>query len=135
VHLTETCDADLPHLIVNVETTSATTQDMDLTGAIHQALESKQLLPGEHFMDAGYIDGEHLTTSEKHYGVELIGPIAPNTTWQARDPQSYDNSKFLVDWENEVVTCPEGKMSKKWTIKQKKEGAGGNLGPFWRIRL
>ena len=40
----------------------------------------------------------------------------------AKDPQAYDNSTFLVDWENEVVTCPEGKMSKKWTIKQKKNG-------------
>src|SRR5947207_1675252 len=122
VHLTETCDADLPHLLVNVETTSSTKQDMELTGVIHQALDSKQLLPDEHFMDAGYIDGEHLVTSEKRYGVELIGPIAPNTTWQAKDPQAYDTSKFLVDWENEVVTCPEGKMSKKWTIKQKKNG-------------
>src|SRR2546429_4369951 len=122
VHLTETCDADLPHMIVNVETTSSTKQDMEMTGVIHQALESKQLLPDEHFMDTGYIDGEHLTTSEKRYGVELIGPMAPNTSWQAKDPQAYDNSKFLVDWENEVVTCPEGKMSKKWTIKQKKNG-------------
>jgi len=122
VHLTETCDDDLPHLMVNVETTSATTQDMELTGVIHQALESKQLLPQEHFMDTGYVDGEHLDTSEKRYGVELIGPVAPNTTWQAKDPQAYDNSKFLIDWENEIVTCPEGKTSKKWTVKQKKNG-------------
>ena len=93
-----------------------------MTGVIHQALDSKQLLPQEHFMDTGYVDGEHLDTSEKRYGVELIGPVAPNTTWQAKDPQAYDNSKFLIDWENEIVTCPEGKTSKKWTIKQKKNG-------------
>ena len=93
-----------------------------MTSVIHQALESKQILPLEHFMDAGYIDGEHLDTSEKHYGVELIGPVAPNATWQAKDPQAYDNSKFFIDWENEIVTCPEGKTSKKWTIKQKKNG-------------
>ena len=43
VHLTETCDNDLPHLVINVETTEATKQDMEMTGAIHQALESKQL--------------------------------------------------------------------------------------------
>jgi len=81
VHLTETCDADLPHVIVNVETISSTKQDMELTDVIHQALESKQLLPDEHFMDAGYIDGEHLVTSEKRYGVELIGPVALNPSW------------------------------------------------------
>ena len=57
VHLTETCDADLPHLIINVKTTDATTQDMEMTGVIHQELESKQLLPSGHFMDTGYVDG------------------------------------------------------------------------------
>jgi transposase len=122
VHLTETCDADLPHLIVNVETTPATTQDMEMTGVIHQELESKQLLPSEHFMDNGYVDGEHLETSEKRYGVELIGPVTQNPSWQAKDPQAYDNSKFSVDWENKVVTCPEGKTSKKWTVKQNQDG-------------
>jgi transposase len=132
-HLTETCDADLPHLIVHVETTEATKQDMEMTGIIHQALERKQLLPDEHFMDTGYIDGEHLTTSEKCYGVELIGPVAPNTTWQAKDPQAYDNSKFLVDWENNTVTCPEGKLSKKWTVKQNERGQEENWVRFGEI--
>ena len=79
VHLTETCDNDLPHLVTHVETTESTKLDMEMTGVIHQALESKQLLPSEHFTDTGYVDGEHLTTAEKRYGVELIGPIAPNT--------------------------------------------------------
>jgi transposase len=122
VHLTETCDADLPHLIINVETTSSTTQDMEMTDVIHQDLESKQLLPSEHFTDAGYVDGEHLVTSEKRYGIELIGPVAQSGSWQAKDPQAYDSSKFSIDWENEVVTCPEGKESKKWTVKQNEDG-------------
>jgi transposase len=121
VHLTETCDADLPHLIIHVETTDATTQDMELTGVIHQELENKQLLPSEHFMDTGYVDGEHLVTSAKRYGVDLIGPVAPNGTWQARNTEAYDNSQFLIDWENQVVTCPEGKTSKKWTVKQNED--------------
>jgi transposase len=45
VHLTETCDDQAPHLIIHVETTSATTQDMEMTTVIHQELECKQLLP------------------------------------------------------------------------------------------
>ena len=122
VHLTETCDADLPHLIIHVKTTPATTQDIEMTDVIHQDLERKQLLPTEHFMDTGYVDGEHLVTSEKRYGVELIGPVAQSGNWHAKDVQAYDNSKFLIDWENEVATCPEGKKSKKWTVKQNKDG-------------
>lgn len=122
VHLTETCDNDLPHLITNVETTQATKQDMEMTDVIHQDLDNKQLLPSEHFTDTGYVDGEHLVVSEKIYGIELIGPVAQNGKWQAKDPQAYDNSKFSIDWENEVVTCPEGKTSKKWTVKQNEDG-------------
>ena len=122
VHLTETCDADLPHLIINVETTAATTQDMEMTGVIHEALDRKQLLPSEQYMDTGYVDGEHLVASEKHYGVELIGPVAQGGNWQSREADAYDNSKFSIDWENQVVTCPEGKTSKKWTVKQNEKG-------------
>jgi transposase len=122
VHLTETCDDDLPHVVMHVETTASTTQDMEMTDVIHQELESKQMLPSDHYMDTGYGDGEHLVTSEKRYGVDLIGPVAQNGSWQARDANAYDNSQFLIDWEEKVVTCPEGKTSKKWTVKQNSDG-------------
>ncbi|HXQ38732.1 MAG TPA: IS1182 family transposase, partial [Anaerolineales bacterium] len=122
VHLTETCDDQTPHLIIHVETTPATTQDMEMTEVIHQELEHKQLLPSEHLMDTGYVDGVHIVTSKKQYGVELIGPVAINGSWQTKESQGFDNSQFAIDWENHVVTCPEGKMSKKWTVKQSQRG-------------
>ena len=56
VHLSETCDMHLPHLITHVHTTPATTQDVSCTGAIHQALAAKELLPERHLVDAGYVD-------------------------------------------------------------------------------
>jgi transposase len=65
VHVTETCDDDLPHLLVHVETTPATTQDMDLTPRIHRALAGKHLLPREHVVDTGYVEGAHLLTSQQ----------------------------------------------------------------------
>ena len=37
VHLTETCDADRPHLIVNVETTPATTPDDNMIEEVHES--------------------------------------------------------------------------------------------------
>ena len=67
VHLTETCDEERPHLIIHVETTSATTQDMSMTEPIHQRLSDKHLLPTEHLMDAGYVDGDHLVTCQNTY--------------------------------------------------------------------
>lgn len=41
VYLTETCDEDLPHLIVNVETSHAATGDIEFTETIQQSLEQK----------------------------------------------------------------------------------------------
>jgi transposase len=38
VHLTETCDPDRPHLIVNVETTPATTPDDNMAQVVHESV-------------------------------------------------------------------------------------------------
>jgi hypothetical protein len=43
IHLTESCDADLPHLITNVETTTATTSADAVTARIHEALKQHEL--------------------------------------------------------------------------------------------
>jgi transposase len=64
VHVTETCDADAPHLIVHVETTPAPITDSDMTAPIHQALADKGLAPSTHLADAGYVDAELLVASQ-----------------------------------------------------------------------
>ena len=79
VHLTETCDSDKPHLITHVETTPATTGDVEMTGVIHQALAAKDLLPGEHLVDTAYVDAQHLLTSRVEYHLDLIGPVPSDT--------------------------------------------------------
>jgi transposase len=84
VHLTETCAEDLPHLLIHVETTPATTQDMEMTGIIHQALAEKHLLPAEHVMDTGYVDGEHIVTSQHTHGVDLLGPVTSSPSVQVK---------------------------------------------------
>lgn len=132
VHLTETCDDQSPHLIIHVETTSATTQDMEMTEVLHQELERKHLLPSEHLMDTGYVDGEHIVTSKKRYGVELLGPVVIPGNWQAKDGQGFDISQFAIDWDQQVVTCPQGKTSKKWTVKQDKTVSNVVRAQFWK---
>lgn len=123
VHLTETCDEERPHLLVHVETTSATTQDMEMTGTIHQALASKHLLPAEHAMDTGYVDGEHLVTSQTTYGVDLLGPVTSSPSWQAHAGQGFDHAGFTINWQDKQATCPQGKISRKWTPKQDRHDA------------
>ncbi len=70
VHLTESCDDDFPHLITNVETTSAPTADDAVTPTIHAALAQRDLLPSEHLVDTGFIDAELLVESDKQYAID-----------------------------------------------------------------
>ncbi len=60
VHLTETCEQDSPHLITHVETTTAPVSDDARTASIHAGLQHKDLLPGQHIVDTGYVDAELL---------------------------------------------------------------------------
>ena len=114
VHLTETCETDTPDLVVNVETTPATTPDDHMIKRVHASLEPRDLLPAEHIVDKGYTDSQVLVESQQTYGVTLIGPVADDPSWQARTGTGFDKSQFLVDWEHQVVTCPMGKQSISW---------------------
>lgn len=114
VHLTETCDADTPHLIVNVETTPATTPDDHMAAVVHQSLRGRTLLPREHLVDKGYTDAQMLVDSEREYGVTIVGPMAEDPGWQAREGTGFDKSQFVVDWERQMVTCPASKQSISW---------------------
>lgn len=115
VHLTESCDADAPHLITHVVTTPATTPDFEIPESLHAELAAKALLPSEHFLDAGYTDGELLAASQSQHQVDVIGPVTPDHCWQALAPDGFDVSCFSIDWERRRVTCPQGHVSQKWS--------------------
>jgi transposase len=115
VHLSETCEENQVHLITHVETTMAHLSDVEQTAQIHQALEKKKLLPSEHFADGGYVDSALLVDSREQYQINLVGPIRPNSSWQASEPGAYDQSQFKINWKTKKVTCPQGKKSISWT--------------------
>lgn len=114
VHLTETCDPDTPNLITNVETTISTDQDNMVVDRIHRTLKDQQTLPNQHIVDAGYVSADLLVESEETYGIDLLGPVRPDVSWQARDEDAFAITQFTIDWENEVVFCPMGKPSRYW---------------------
>lgn len=114
VHLTETCDADGPELITSVETGPATTPDCAMTEQIQQHLAQRDLLPGEQVLDAGYLNGPMLLRSQQTYGITIIGPVPPDSSWQARAGAGFAAADFTVDWEAEQATCPQGKTSSSW---------------------
>ena len=121
-HVTEICDEDTPHFITHVQTTLSTVTDEAVVEPIHQALSSKSLLPEEHLMDLGYVTAGHLVSSQENYGVELIGPVRNDPTWQAKHHPKFANSNFQIDWENQVAICPRGHQSKTWSEKTDQKG-------------
>lgn len=115
VHLTETCDADQPHLIVQVATTPATTSDVSMTAHLHAELQDAQLLPSQHLMDAGYVNAEVLVSSREQFGVDVVSPTHPDAKWQAATEGGLDASQFRIDWEHHRAVCPQGLQSVSWT--------------------
>src|SRR5262249_9334176 len=81
VHLTETCDEELPHLLVDVQTTPATTPDDNMIGVVHASLHARDLLPGAHLVDKGYTDAHVLVASQRDFGVTIVGPVAEDPSW------------------------------------------------------
>ena len=74
VHLTETCDDDLPHLITQVETTIAPATDLGQLARIQQSLADQDLLPSEHLVDAGSTRDSNIVESREQHQIDLVGP-------------------------------------------------------------
>lgn len=121
VHLTETCDASTagspqrPQLIVQVQTTVANVQDVEVTATIQQELAQADLLPQEQIVDTGYVDAELLVSSQQDYGLKLVGPVLSDNSWQAHAGKGFDAAHFQIDWSTECATCPQGQQSSRWT--------------------
>lgn len=115
VHLTECCDPDRPHLITQVVTTPATTGDVAATAAVQAARHAKQLTPGRHVVDGGYTDAELLEHAQRHYGIDLFGPVRDDISWQARASEGFALADFELDWDGHQARCPHGQGSRLWS--------------------
>ncbi|MGH1438301.1 MAG: IS1182 family transposase [Lewinella sp.] len=113
VHLTETCDKDMPLIITSVCTTPATTTDGEMTEVIHQQLADKDCLPNEHFVDSGYTNADNFVSAAK-VDIDLCGPVAGSPSWQAAAGQGFDIPHFEIDWAGQSATCPNGVFSRTW---------------------
>ena len=135
VHLTETCDEGVPRLVVQADTTDAGVHEAMRVEAIHAALAAKGLAPSEHLADAAYMSAELLISARERHGIDLIGPQRRNLTWQSRSEGAFDASDFAVDWDRQVVRCPEGKESASWKTHSSPGRARGRPIVHARFRL
>jgi transposase len=118
VHLTETCDDDTPNLITDVTTTAATTPDVATLPSIQANLARRGLVPREQIVDSGYMAAEQLVTSQSEYGIELLGPVGQDQSWQARAGAGFAQAQFTIDWESQQAICPQGERSVDWQLGQ-----------------
>jgi hypothetical protein len=81
-HVTESCDHNCPHFVTHVHTTLLTLTDEAVVEPIHQALSNQDLLPKEHLMNLGYVTAKLLVKSKIDYGIELIGSVRSDPSWQ-----------------------------------------------------
>jgi len=107
--------AVFPNLITNVATTDATVTDNQMTGAIHGDLAARNLAPGRHYLDSGYLSAAVVVSALTTWGIALIGPLLADTSAQARAGHGYARADFTVDYGTMTVTCPQGRTSSSWT--------------------
>lgn len=123
-HFTETCAPDLPLLITDVQTTPASGHDAAVLPQIQAALAQRELLPSCQFVDAAYLEGSGLVDSREQHGIELVGPIQEDASWQARQGTGFGVEAFALDWEARRARCPAGQESSGW---REREGAHGTF--------
>jgi hypothetical protein len=99
---------------VHATTTVATTVDVDTVPARHADLAGADLLPDPHLVDASYVSVDGVLAARADHGVELVGPLPPDSGWQARDEGGFDLTRFNIDWDRKRVTCPNGKTGRNW---------------------
>ena len=104
-----------PNLITNVATTDATVTDHQMTGAIHDDLAEKNLAPGRHYLDSGYLSAAVVVSALAAWGIALIEPLLADTSAQARADHGYARADFTIDYDSKTATCPQGKTSVSWT--------------------
>jgi transposase len=121
VHLTETCDAELPRLITAVQVTPATTNDEVVVAALHADLQARGHAPAKHLVDSGYVTADTLLASRTAQ-VTLCGPPRPDTSWQGRAGAGFAALDFQFDWARQQATCPAGRTSQRWQTTHNAEG-------------
>lgn len=112
VQVSETDDEGYPHIITDIVATSSNRTDYEELPSIQERLEKRECKPAEHYVDAGYMSGPNLSSSQKN-DIDLIGPLANFVTPQDLLPNGITQSYFQIDATNNIVICPKGHIAKK----------------------
>ncbi len=107
VQVTETDDADYPHLITDIAGTCSRHTDYEALLAIQARLKERHCLSAQQYADSGYLSGPNLAHSA-HHDIDLIGPVFSVVSKQSKLPNGITTEQFEIDWENLQARCPGG---------------------------
>jgi transposase len=110
MQVTESCDEDQPHLIVDLEPTGATDNDSPELAHIQARLQKQGTPPGEQYVDQGYMSGENLVKSGA-LGIRLMGVPLDDT----KNAPGFRQVDFRIDEEKQQAICPAGQTSAVWS--------------------
>ena len=103
-----------PNLITNVATTDATVTDTQMTAAIYDDLAERNLAPGRHYLDSGYLSAA-LMVSELAWQASRWRTAAGRHLRPGPRRAGYARADFAVGYDAQTVTCPRGKTSASWS--------------------
>jgi transposase len=121
LQLTEVASEDAPAIITDIEVVASCAYDGASVEPIHARLNQRGLLPDEHLLDRGFVNGKTLTESRTR-AVELIGPVGENTSFTARQAEGFSVENFQLDFEKRQAICPQGEPSQYWSNTIRKDG-------------
>jgi transposase len=130
VHLTETCDPGQPDLITQVMTTPATTPDGGMGPTIQDDLAQRDLLPGTHLLDSGYVDADLLVTAQTPHQIAVVGPPWGSYSQHHKNEHGDALQAFRWDGDAQQAHCPPGHASVNW-----RPGRDVSGDPVIRIRF
>jgi transposase len=96
--------------------------DVEVTELIHKKLAEKHLLPEVHYVDTGYVSADVMLHLKENYDVEVVGPVLPDTSWQAKEGKGFDLSNFTINWPQKQVQCPQGHETNSWSEQINRHG-------------
>ncbi len=93
---------------------SSPASNIEQLGAIHQDLANGELLPAQQLVDAGYLRACNLLNGREQHQVDVVGPIPNDHQWQAKAKTGFAIAQVRVDWDAQVVVCPQERQSVRW---------------------
>ncbi len=77
-----------------------------------------------HLTETWNAQGPNLITESQRQGIDLVGPVHRDTSWQAQAKQGFDLTCFAIDWEAKEAHCPQGQTSRSWVCTHDQDGNG-----------